>query len=365
MAWDDDLFAYYLEDFEGWTKEMFSKVERITLRSLKSVLRHRGVYTGKNHAKITDSFLKILKMENLPEWDPAEFQAMEFDNRSKAYKRQQNAQRTVPTTRQQSLQPNPPAGEQEPQSQQQSQDVQPEEPHEVRQGIQSRSQTLEPHPVYQTMESRTQTYQNTEGQQPPYISGALEEPQSRQQEEQDAGQADFEERTPEEITKFHDHSQLNGSARCHFKINLKDDCHFNYEILVEEMYLGNKPTLHVADYSTAFQGAKFLSAISAKETWQVLLMPWVDTYQGPTDILTHDAGTDFMSAELHAEAKFLGVTCKQLPTKAHCSMGKTDRYDAPMRHAWDTIHAERVARLFKRRRKPCAISPQSPRSQVL
>jgi hypothetical protein len=152
-----------------------------------------------------------------------------------------------------------------------------------------------------------------------------------------AGHNDFEERTLEEITKFCHHCQLNSSAPRRFKFTLKDNRHFNYEILVDVMYLGNRPVLHVVDASTAFQGAKFLSAISAKETWQALRMLWIDTYQGPPDILTHDADTNFASAEFRAEAKIMGVTCKQVPTEAHWSIGKTERYHAPLRRAWDIL----------------------------
>ncbi|KAK1918683.1 hypothetical protein P3342_001732 [Pyrenophora teres f. teres] len=147
-------------------------------------------------------------------------------------------------------------------------------------------------------------------------------------------------RTLEEVTKFCHHCQLHSSAPRRFKFTLKDDHHFNYEILVDVMYLSGKPVLHVVDSSTAFQGAKFLSAISAKETWQALRMLWIDTYQGPPDIITHDAGTNFASAEFRAEAKIMGVTCKQVPTEAHWSVGKTERYHAPLRRAWDILHDE-------------------------
>ncbi|KAF1937069.1 hypothetical protein EJ02DRAFT_459019, partial [Clathrospora elynae] len=159
----------------------------------------------------------------------------------------------------------------------------------------------------------------------------------------DAGHDDFEEKTLEEIARFCHHCQLNSSAPRRFKFTLKDDRYFNYEILVDVMYLGSKPVLHVVDSSTAFQGAKFLSAMSAKETWQALRTLWIDTYQGPPDILTHDAGTNFASAEFRAEAKIMGVTCKQVPTEAHWSVGKTERYHAPLRRAWDILHAELTA----------------------
>ncbi|KAF1934569.1 hypothetical protein EJ02DRAFT_490999 [Clathrospora elynae] len=88
MVWDNHLFDDYLGDFEGWTKEMFLKVER-------------GVYTGSNRARIADSLYNMIATENALEWDPAEFQSMDFDSRSKAYKLQQNSQRTVPATIQQ------------------------------------------------------------------------------------------------------------------------------------------------------------------------------------------------------------------------------------------------------------------------
>lgn len=156
----------------------------------------------------------------------------------------------------------------------------------------------------------------------------------------DAGHSDFEESTLEEITKFCHHCQLHGTAPRRFKFTLNDDHHFNYEILVDVMYLNNKPVLHVVDSSTAFQGAKFLNAISAKETWQALRMLWIDTYQGPPDILTHDAGTNFASVEFRTEAKIMGVTCKQVPTEAHWSVGKIERYHAPLRRAWDILHGE-------------------------
>ncbi|KAF1939129.1 hypothetical protein EJ02DRAFT_457279, partial [Clathrospora elynae] len=128
----------------------------------------------------------------------------------------------------------------------------------------------------------------------------------------DAGHDDFEEKTLEEIARFCHHCQLNSSAPRRFKFTLKDDRYFNYKILVDVMYLGSKPVLHVVDSSTAFQGAKFLSAMLAKETWQALRTLWIDTYQGPPDILTHNAGTNFASAEYHA----------------------------PLRRAWDILHAE-------------------------
>ena len=37
-----------------------------------------------------------------------------------------------------------------------------------------------------------------------------------------------------------------------FKFILRDDYKFNYKILIDVMYLGNKPTLYVVNSLTAF-----------------------------------------------------------------------------------------------------------------
>ncbi|KAK1912660.1 hypothetical protein P3342_004596 [Pyrenophora teres f. teres] len=68
----------------------------------------------------------------------------------------------------------------------------------------------------------------------------------------DAGHNDFKEKMLEEVTKFCHHCQLHSSTPRRFKFTLKDDHHFNYEILVDVMYLSGKLVLHVFDSSTAF-----------------------------------------------------------------------------------------------------------------
>jgi hypothetical protein len=66
MVWDDQLFDDYKVDFEGWTRDLFHKVDRNTLKSLKTVLRYRGIYTGNNCARVADSLYKTLAMDDIP-----------------------------------------------------------------------------------------------------------------------------------------------------------------------------------------------------------------------------------------------------------------------------------------------------------
>ncbi|KAI0993172.1 hypothetical protein K3495_g15012, partial [Podosphaera aphanis] len=155
-----------------------------------------------------------------------------------------------------------------------------------------------------------------------------------------AGHEGVSKETLSEISKFCHHCQLHGSAPKRFKFSLKDDREFNYEILADIMYLDSKPVLHVVDSATSFQAAQFLTTMSAKETWQTLRLLWIDTYQGPPDVITHDAGTNFSSVEFRNEARILGITCREVPVEAHWSIGKLERYHAPLRRAYEILSTE-------------------------
>ncbi|KJZ72275.1 hypothetical protein HIM_01308 [Hirsutella minnesotensis 3608] len=142
------------------------------------------------------------------------------------------------------------------------------------------------------------------------------------------------------IRKFCHFCQIKADAPRRFKFTLKDNCDFNYELIVDVMHLDSRPVLHAVDLATSFQAGRFLQNISAKETWEALKLCWIDTYLGPPDVITHDAGTNFASSEFQAEAKLLGITCHQVPVEAHWSIGKVERYHAPIRRAYEILKAE-------------------------
>ena len=155
-----------------------------------------------------------------------------------------------------------------------------------------------------------------------------------------AGHDDVDRSILEQITKFCHQCQMHSAAPRRFKFTLRDDREFNFEILADVMYLDEKPVLHVIDVGTSFQGATFLREMSAKVTWEALRRIWIDTYLGPPDIITHDAGTNFASKEFRSEAKIMGITCKEVPVEAHWSIGKLERYHQPLRRAWEIISTE-------------------------
>ena len=160
--WDEALYFDYQWEFEGWTRELFQKVDRNTLKSLKTILRHRGVYTGNLRSRVADSLFNLLGGENPPEWDPVEFQATKFDERSEAYKRQQSAHQVAPVDIQQ---PQPqPSQQPQPQLPQQLPPQPQRPPQDERQCDQQNDRQREQYGVRQDVRSHSQYQQRLQTQ---------------------------------------------------------------------------------------------------------------------------------------------------------------------------------------------------------
>ena len=137
--------------------------------------------------------------------------------------------------------------------------------------------------------------------------------------------------------------QKHGKAPGRFKFSLKDeDIQFNYTVIIDIMYIGEPaaPVLHVVDEATSFQAARFLREISANHVWDALRLCWIDAYLGPPDMIIHDAGTQFTSKEFVAKATAMAITTDCVPIEAHHSIGKVERYHAPLRRAYEVIHGD-------------------------
>jgi hypothetical protein len=119
-----------------------------------------------------------------------------------------------------------------------------------------------------------------------------------------------------------------------FKFTLKDDHDFNYSVVIDVLYLEGKPVLQVVDSATCFQAARFLRDMSATVAWETVKLCWIDTYLGPPDVMVHDAGKNFASAEFRSMARTMAVTVKEVPVEAHNSVGLVERYHAPLRRAF-------------------------------
>ncbi|PMD55505.1 uncharacterized protein K444DRAFT_645699 [Hyaloscypha bicolor E] len=121
---------------------------------------------------------------------------------------------------------------------------------------------------------------------------------------------------------------LLGKAPGGFKFTLNDDHEFNYYIIVDVMYIDNKPVYHVVDKATAFQAARFLQDISAKTTWETLRICWID---------------NFALGEFKQYALSLDIDTKEVPVEAHKSVGKVERYHGPLCRVYEILTTELLA----------------------
>jgi len=160
---------------------------------------------------------------------------------------------------------------------------------------------------------------------------------------QKAGHQDVEDQAIEYLTKYCHQCQMHGASPGRFRFTLRDkdeDIRFNYNIIVDIMYISGKPLLHVVDEATRYNSGRWLKDISAQHTWDALKACWMDTYLGPPDWITTDAGKNFVSRDFKYHASQLGIKVKAVPIEAHNSIGMVERYHGPIRRAFQIIATE-------------------------
>jgi hypothetical protein len=106
------------------------------------------------------------------------------------------------------------------------------------------------------------------------------------------------------------------------------------------MYINGSPVLHIIDEATRYQAARWLQNISAKHTWDILRACWIDTYIGPPEYITHDAGRNFISKEFQQYATAMAISTKAVPVEAHWSVGLVERAHPALRRAYQIITDE-------------------------
>lgn len=144
----------------------------------------------------------------------------------------------------------------------------------------------------------------------------------------------------EHLTKYCEHCQKHGRSPGRFSFTIKDDIDFNYNVIVDILYIQGKPVLHLVDEATRFQAGRWLKDISANHVWDQLRACWIDTYLGPPDLISADAGKQFMAREFKQYAANMGITVKNVPVETHHSIGLVERYHGPRRRVYTIITAE-------------------------
>jgi hypothetical protein len=84
---DEDLLGAYYEDFKEWTEDIFSSIPVEFKRTLKTILRNGGVYTGIWNEAIGKQLTNLLKANALPDWQDGELARSEISPRSQWYQR--------------------------------------------------------------------------------------------------------------------------------------------------------------------------------------------------------------------------------------------------------------------------------------
>lgn len=146
--------------------------------------------------------------------------------------------------------------------------------------------------------------------------------------------------TLEEITRKCKPCQTYAQAPRRFKFVLRDDKDFNHTVFVDIFYIDKKPILHVVDEATRYQAARWLPNVTADAVWRAMRLCWIDVYLGPPDIVTHDAGKQFIAKVFQTNAALLHITTKCVPIESPNSMSYVERYHTPIRHAYKIVIAE-------------------------
>ncbi|KAF1829651.1 hypothetical protein BDW02DRAFT_509477, partial [Decorospora gaudefroyi] len=142
------------------------------------------------------------------------------------------------------------------------------------------------------------------------------------------------------INKLCHQCQMHSKAPGRFKFTIQDDVDFNSQVIVDVVYIDQKPVLHAVDDATSFQAARFLTDMKATTTWDTLRAMWIDMYVGPPDLIATDAGKNFISKEFLDNATSLAIEVKEVPVEAHNSIGKVERYHAVICRAFEIITSE-------------------------
>ena len=155
-----------------------------------------------------------------------------------------------------------------------------------------------------------------------------------------SGHNDVNRKAIDHLTKYCSYCQKYGRSPGRFKFTLCKDLDFNHSVYVDIMYINGSPVLHIIDEATRYQAACWLQNISAKHTWDILRTCWIDTYIGPPEYITHDAGRNFISKEFQQYATAMAISTKAVPVEAHWSVGLIERAHSALQRAYQIITDE-------------------------
>lgn len=106
------------------------------------------------------------------------------------------------------------------------------------------------------------------------------------------------------------------------------------------MYIGGKPILHLVDEATRFQTGRWLKTVLVQHIWDKSRLYWIDIYLGLLDLVTANAGKQFMAREFKQYATNISIIAKNAPVEAHLSIGMIKCYHEPLQQVYSIITTE-------------------------
>lgn len=105
----------------------------------------------------------------------------------------------------------------------------------------------------------------------------------------------------EDLTNRCDPCQKIRGGTTRFRVSFgAEDTKFSERILIDIMYLGNDPVLHIVDEGTRFSAATFLSSCSSEVIWKSLLKCWATIYTGLPNRILVDQGSELGKSGIFA-----------------------------------------------------------------
>jgi hypothetical protein len=152
-------------------------------------------------------------------------------------------------------------------------------------------------------------------------------------------------RAIEYFIKFCHHCQIHEKFSSRFSFTLKNDLEFNFNVIVNILYLKiksdvNKSILHVMNETIRFQVDKWLKNITARHVWDQLRICWIDTYLESLDLITSDANKQFIAREFKQYAFNMSVRVNIVSIETHHSIDMIERYHEFLRSVYAIIVAK-------------------------
>ena len=110
-------------------------------------------------------------------------------------------------------------------------------------------------------------------------------------------------------------------------------------MLLDVMYIDGKRVLHIVDKGTHFSAAQFLSDVSTKTIWKIILHCWATIYTGLPNRVLVDQGSTFGPLFIYSRV-VSNVGVARTGIEAHSSLGLGEGYHQPLRQTYRKIMVE-------------------------